>query len=136
MFTSRNIFVKNYGSGLDCPYVIQCWKLRGTESPNKPKEHVTLSNTQYHPVAGRLESRRSGGVGATALVQTLSIEHQEPKRSFTLHAASTASQTCGTSAATLLMFDVSNCPFLIFCTNSIPLKVTAALLKLLNPSIG
>ncbi len=71
-----------------------------------------------------------------ALVQTLSIEHQEPKRSFTLHAASTASQTCGTSAATLLMFDVSNCPFLIFCTNSIPLKVTAALLKLLNPSIG
>ncbi len=71
-----------------------------------------------------------------ALVQTLSIEHQEPKWSITLHAASTASQTCGTSAPTLLMLDVSNCPFLIFCANSIPLSVTAALLKLLNPSIG
>ena len=32
--------------------------------------------------------------------------------------------------------EVSNCPFLIFCTSSIPLIGTAAFLKLLKPSIG
>ncbi len=52
------------------------------------------------------------------------------------HAASTASHTCATPIPSWLMLEVSNCPFLIFCTNSIPLIVTAAFPNRLNPSIG
>ena len=52
------------------------------------------------------------------------------------YAASTASHTCRTMAPGLVIFDVSNCPFLILFANSIPLSVTSAFPNVLNHSIG
>lgn len=80
--------------------------------------------------------RRIGRILSVVLVQIAEQRARVPHPAQS-HPASTASHTCGTLSHSFSMTaGVSDCPFLIFRTNSITLIVTAALAKLLKPSIG
>ncbi len=71
------------------------------------------------------------------LVQIGVTGYAEAHTGFELHqAATTASHICDAPPPLGLNFAVLNCPFLIWCANSTPLIVMAAVWNLLKPSIG
>src|SRR5262249_6439789 len=103
--------------------------------PSSPKitlELVTFA--RFHSSALRLV-RTSSNLLLPVLVAFLERSHTKAVSTFP-YAASTAFHTCRIIAPGLVISDISNCPFLILFANSIPLNVTFALPKFLNPSIG
>ncbi len=105
--------------------------------PGMPSLAIGTPHPSFEGPRRPLLCDRVRHIVSRALVQTLRTVQPVPGSLYiTPHAASTASHTCGTPAPAWLMLAVLNCPFLILCANSIPLSVTAALLKLLNPNIG